>query len=49
MGAKDGNRRELSFLTATSSEESTQLFEARLTLIIAYLEHDPRGNHEQRV
>ena len=40
-GAKDCNRRESSFLTATSSEERTQLFEARLTLIIAYLEHDP--------
>ena len=41
IGAKDGNRCESSFLTATSSEELTQLFEARLTLIIAYLEHDP--------
>jgi hypothetical protein len=35
------NRRKSSFLTATSSKERTQLFEARLTLIIAYLEHDP--------
>lgn len=41
IGATDGNRRESSFLTTTSSEERTQLFEARLTLIIAYLEHDP--------
>ena len=40
-GAPDGNRRESSFLTLTSSEDSTQLFEARLTLSIAYLEHDP--------
>jgi hypothetical protein len=39
--SKDGNRRESSFLIATSSEERTQLFEARLILIIAYLEHDP--------
>jgi hypothetical protein len=40
-GTPDGNRRESSFLTLTSSEDRTQLFEARLTLIIAYLEHDP--------
>jgi len=37
----DGNRRESSFLTLTSSEDRTQRFEARLTLIIAYLKHDP--------
>jgi len=40
-GARDGTRRESSFLTATSSEERTQLFEARLTTITAFLEHDP--------
>ncbi len=39
----DGNRRESSILTMTSSAKRTQLFEARLTLIIAYLEHDPGG------
>jgi hypothetical protein len=52
IGATDSNRRE------SSSSERTQLFEARLTLIIAYLEHNPgeteqplspRGNHERHV
>jgi hypothetical protein len=41
MGAPDGTRRE-SFLPAlTSSDERTELFETRLGLIVAFLDHDP--------
>ena len=41
MGAPDGARRE-SFLPAlTSSDERTALFETRLELIVAFLDHDP--------
>jgi hypothetical protein len=40
MGAPDGTRRE-SFLPAlTSSNERTELFETRLGLIVAFLDHD---------
>ena len=40
-GAVDGNRRESFMPTLTSLDERTKLFETRLGLITAFLDHDP--------
>jgi hypothetical protein len=41
MGAPDGTRRESFRPALTSSDERTELFETRLELIVAFLDHDP--------
>ena len=41
MGEPDGTRRESFLPVLTSSDERTELFETRLGLIVAFLDHDP--------
>ena len=41
LGAATGNRRDSLMPALTSSDERTRLFEARLVLLVAFLDHDP--------